>query len=207
MSRKYKASNQNVAPVHARIDGWCSVVEVMVSFALFAGLLVYIMLPAMLGQHVFSTIATGAGTPGEGDVVVTLDPGVARGLLWVSALSIALASSAALHFILWAGTTALRMPNLRFFISSVLCVSVASGSIVRSAAVRVPLPEDADVPTLFLSGWVDIPAIASSGFIEGLQYSVLAPFTAVGMIGIVLSLYRMGKARLDGKIEAYRRKH
>jgi hypothetical protein len=206
MSRKYKASNQNAAPAHARIDRWCSVVEIMVSFALFAALLAYIMLPAMLGQHVFSTIATGAGAPGGGDVVVTLDQGAARGLLWVSALSIALASSAALHFIVWAGVTALRLPNLTFFVSSVLCVSVASGSLVRSAARQVPLPEGADVPVLFLSGWVDIPGIASSGFIEGLHYSVLAPFTAVGVVGIVLALYRMGKTRLDRKIEDYLKK-
>lgn len=206
MPRKYHASNQNAAPVHARIDRWCSVVEGMVSFALFAGLLAYIMLPAMLGQHVFSTIATGAGTPGAGDVVVTLSQGAARGMLWLSALSITLASSAALHFIVWAGATALRMPNLRFFVSSVLCVSVASGSLVRAAGVRVPLPEGADVPVLFLSGWVDIPGIATSGFFEGLHHSVLAPFTVVGAAGIVLALYRMGKARLDRKLEAYRRK-
>lgn len=206
MSRKYKASNQNDAPVHARIDRWCSVIEVMVSFALFAGLLAYIMLPAMLGQHVFSTIATGAGTPGEGSVMVTLDQGTARGLFWVSALSIALASSVALHFIIWAGAAALRMSNLRFFVSSVLCVSVASGSLVRAAALRVPLPEGSDVPVLFLSGWVDIPGIATSGFLEGLHHSVLAPFTAVGAIGVFLALYRMGKARLDRKIEAYRKK-
>jgi hypothetical protein len=176
----------------------------MVSFALFVGLLAYIMLPAMLGEHVFSTIAAGAGAPGQGDVVVTLDQGTARGLLWVSALSITLASSAALHFLVWAGSTALRMPNFRFFVSSVLCVSVASGSLVRSAAAGAPLPKGADVPVLFLSGWVDIPGIASSGFIEGLHYSVLAPFTLVGVVGIVLALYRMGKARLDRKIEAYR---
>lgn len=207
MTHKYKASNQNDAPVHARIDRWCSVVEVMVSFALFAGLLAYIMLPAMLGQHVFSTIATGAGKPGEGSVMVTLDQGTARGLFWVSALAIALASSVAMHFIIWAGAAALRMPNLRFFVSSVLCVSVASGSLIRAAALRVPLPEGSDVPVLFLSRWVDIPGIATSDFLEGLHHSVLAPFTAVGAIGVFLALYRMGKARLDRKIEAYRKRH
>jgi hypothetical protein len=206
MSRKYKASNQNAAPAHARIDRWASTVEAMVSFALFVGLLVYIMLPAMLGQHVFSTVAAGAGTPGDGDVVVKLGQGEARGLLWVSALAITLASSAALHFIVWAGAAALRKPNLRFLVSSVLCVSVASGSIVRAAAAQFPLPAGADVPVLLLSGWVDIAGIAASGFVEGLHLSVLAPFTVVGVAGIVLALYRIGKARLDRKIEAYRTK-
>lgn len=206
MSQKYKASNQNDAPVHARIDRWCSVVEIMVSFALFVGMLAYIMLPAMLGQHVFSTITTGAGNPGDGDVIVTLEQGTARGLLWTSALSITLTSSVALHFMIWAGSTVLRMPNLRFFVSSVLCVSVASGSLVRAAALRVPLPEGADLPVLFLSGWIDIPGIATSGFLQGLHHSVLAPFTAVGAVGVFLALYRMGKARLDRKIEAYRTK-
>jgi hypothetical protein len=203
MSRKYQASNQNAAPAHARVEGWASVVEVMVNFALFTGLLVYIMLPAMLGQHVFATVTAGAPAPAEGNVVVSLSQDIAKGLLWVSALSIGLAGAAALHFIIWAGAASLRKPNFRFFVSSCLCVSVASGSIVRSAATKFPLPEGAEVPVLFLSGWVDIPGLAASGFVEGLHLSVLAPFTLVGVIGIILALYRIGKARIDRKLEAY----
>jgi hypothetical protein len=206
MSRKYQASNQNGAPKQDRIERWASVVEIMVSFGLCVGLIAYLVLPAMLGQHVFATIATGAGAPGQGPVVVTLEQGAARGLLWVSALSIAIAGSAALHFLIWAVVSSLRMPNFRFFVNSILCVSVASGSLVRTAAARVPLPEGADVPALFLSGLIDIPRIASSGFIEGLQHSILAPFTLVGVIGAIFALYRIGKARVDQKIDAYRKK-
>lgn len=203
MSKKYTASNMNVPPVEARVDRWASVVEIMVSIGLLLAIVSYLLLPAMLGEHVFRTLASGAGDPSlVGDINVMLDQDKARGLFWFSALSISLAEYAVLYFIVWAIAGALRMPNLRYLTASFLCISVSSGDVVRMAAGRVPLPEGADVPVVFMSSFVDIPGIASSGFMEGLQYSALAPFMVVGGAGIILSLYRMGKARLDRKLVA-----
>lgn len=203
MSKKYKASNMNVPPLESRVDRWASVVEIMVSIGLLLAIVSYLLLPAMLGEYVFRTLASGAGDPTlVADINLTLDQEKARGLFWLSALSISLAGYAVLYFIIWAVTGALRMPNLRYLTASFLCVSVSSGDFVRMAAARVPLPEGAEVPVVYMSSFVDIPGIATSGFLEGLQYSALAPFMVVGLAGIVLSLYRMGKARLDRKLVA-----
>ncbi|NTF17765.1 hypothetical protein G6L37_05080 [Agrobacterium rubi] len=200
--KKYQASNANIAPPEVRVEGWATVVEQLVNISLLVALVAYMLMPAMLGEHVFKTLAIGAGLPAEGDVVLTLAQAKARGLFWFSALSISLASYAALYTILWASVASFGKPNLRYLVSSILCVSISSGDLVRMAAARTPLPEGAEVPVVYMSVWIDIPGIASSGFLQGLQYSVLAPFTLIGLAGVVLALYRIGKARLDRRLAA-----
>jgi len=202
MPKKYRASNENAPPPEVRVETWASVIEIMVGIGLFLALLSYLMLPAMLGEHVFRTLAVGAGDPTNGNIIVNLDQGRARGMFWFSALSISLAFHAAIYLVVWAAFAVLRKPNLRFLVNSMLCVSLSSGDMVRMAAARTPLPQGAEVPVLPLSSLVNIPGIASSGFLGGLQYSVLAPFTLVGVAGIALSLYRIGKSRLDRKLAA-----
>lgn len=202
MATKYKASNSNVPPPAARVETWASTVETMVSFALLFSLVAYMLLPAMLGQHLFATLAAAAGAPTDGDVSLVLGQEKARGMFWFSALSVSLAGYAVVYLLVWAGVAAIGKPNLRYLVSSLLCVQICSGDLVRMASGRTPLPEQAEVPIVFMSGWVDIPGIASTGFLEGLQYSVLAPFTLVGIAGVVLSLYRIGKARIDRKLAA-----
>jgi hypothetical protein len=204
---KYTASNQNAAPAKAQIETWASTVEGMVSIGLFLALLSYLMMPAMMGGHIFSTLTSGLGLPKEGDLTLTLSQSEARGALWLSALSLPLATQALLYMIVWGVVSILpRWPNMRFLVASGLCVSVCSGHLIRSVGEQVPLPEGAEVPILLLSNWVDIPAIATHGFIDGLSYSVLAPFTVVGVLGIIFALYRMGRDRLESKIKAYSKK-
>lgn len=203
MPKKYRASNENAPPPEVRIESWASVVEIMVGIGLFLALLSHVLLPAMLGEHVFTTLAVGAGEPTDGNISLTLDQGRARGMFWFSAVSISLAFYAAIYLVVWAAFAALRKPNLRYLVNSILCVSLSSGDMVRMAAARTPLPQGAEVPVVYMSSLVNIPGIASSGFLGGLQYSILAPFTLVGVAGIVLSLYRIGKSRLDRKLAAH----
>jgi hypothetical protein len=200
MSRKYTASNQNVPPPEVVVGRWASIVETMVNFALCAALLVYAMVPAMLGKHVFGTLSAAIQGAPSGDVAFKLADPVAKEVMWISALSFSLSVYVALYVAIWALFSAFRWSNVRFFINSLLCVSVCSGEILRMVGAKLPLPPGVEAPILFLSGWVDIPMVATSGFLEGLRYSVLAPFTLVGMAGIVLALYRIGKARIDRKL-------
>lgn len=205
MSKKYVASNTNVPPPEVRVERWASVTEAMVSIGLVLALLTYLLLPAMLGEHVFKTVAEGTRSPlATAAVDITLTQADARGLFWLSALSMSLAGYAALYFLIWSGVSALPMPNFRYLVASGMLISVASGDIVRMASSRTPLPEGAEVPVVFMSQFVDIPGIASSGFLQGLQYSAIAPFTLVGVVGVIFALYRIGKSRLERKLEAQR---
>ena len=132
MPKKYRASNENAPPPEVRVETWASVIEIMVGIGLFLALLSYLMLPAMLGEHVFRTLAVGAGDPTNGNIIVNLDQGRARGMFWFSALSISLAFHAAIYLVVWAAFAVLRKPNLRFLVNSMLCVSLSSGEIGRA---------------------------------------------------------------------------
>lgn len=203
--KKYQPSNQNVAPPAERVETWASVIEIMVSFALFLAAMVYLTVPAMIGAYVFEMFTSGVTIPkGADDIVMTITQADAKELVWLCAFFVKLSGSVCLYFIAYSVFTMLGWKNVRFIVNSLMLTAIASGDILRAVTRSIPLPEGADKPVLFLSGWVDIPGIATTGFLEGMQHSVLAPFMFVGVAGIVMGLYRLSKKQLEKKIGAYK---
>lgn len=203
--KKYQASNQNPAPAAVRVENWASVVEIMVAVGLFAAALAYIVAPAMMGAYVFQVFTSGAPLPEGGkDVVVTLSKADAVTLVWLCAFFVKLSGYAVVYFVIYALFTLSGWKNLRFLVNSVMLTALASGDMLRSVGSSVKLPEGSEAPILALSGWFDMTAIATTGFIEGLRYSALAPFVLVGVAGIVMAAYRLSRAQLDKKLAGYR---
>ena len=179
---------------------WAAVVERMVAVSLVLGMTAYLLSPVMMAGTTFEMLSAVPLVQTGDDVALTLTQGQARGLLWFNAFMLSLAGYVLFGFMAWVVSRMTPWRNLALLFSSCLSYAVCSGDLVRSAASRVRVPEGADIPVVYLSGWIDIPAVATSGYLEGMSHSALFPLSFAGAAGVALALYRIGRDNIRRRI-------